>query len=60
MKPRQTLPVALPLFAVGAATLSRFGHDVRAVAVVGLAGGGFAIGVGFALLMFALTGQFKE
>ena len=60
MKPRHTLPVALPLFAFGAATLSRFAHDVRAVAAVGLSGGGFAIGVGFALLVFGLTGHFKE
>jgi hypothetical protein len=33
---------------------------VRAVAAVGLSGGGFAIGVGFAILMFGLTGQLRE
>ena len=60
MKRRRPLLVALPLFTVGAVTLSRFAQDVRAVVAVGLSGGGFAIGVGFALLMFGLTGQLKE
>jgi hypothetical protein len=54
------LPVVLPLLAVGAAALSRFAHDVRAVAAVGLSGGGFAIGVAFAILVFGLTGQLRE
>ena len=57
MKSRRPLPVALPLLTIGAAALSRFAPDVRAVAAVGLSGGGFAIGVGFALLVFGLTGQ---
>ena len=60
MKRRRPVVVALPLFVVGAATLSRFAHDVRTVVAVGLSGGGFAIGVGFALLVFGLTGQLKE
>ena len=60
MKRRRPLILALPLFTVGAVTLSRFAHDVRAVAAVGLSGGGFAIGVGFALLVFGLTGQLGE
>lgn len=60
MKQRRPVVVALPLFIVGAATLSRFAHDVRTVVAVGLSGGGFAIGVGFALLMFGMTGQLKE
>ena len=60
MKRRRPVVVALPLFIVGAATLSRFAHDVRTVIAVGLSGGGFAIGVGFALLMFGMTGQLKE
>ena len=60
MKRRFPLLVTLPLFTVGAVTLSRFADGVRTVAAVGLSGGGFAIGVGFAFLMFALTGQFKE
>jgi hypothetical protein len=60
MKTRPPLPIALPLFTIGAVALSRFAHDVRAVAAVGLSGGGFAIGVGFAILVFGLTGQLKE
>jgi hypothetical protein len=60
MKQGRPVVVALPLFIVGAATLSRFAHDVRTVVAVGLSGGGFAIGVGFALLMFGMTGQLKE
>jgi len=60
MKRRNPLPAALPLFTVGAITLARFAQEVRPVAAVGLSGGGFAIGVGFALLVFGLTGQLKE
>jgi hypothetical protein len=60
MKRRSPLLVALPLFTLGAVTLSRFAHDVRAVVAVGLSGGGFAIGVGFVLLVFGLTGQLHE
>ena len=60
MKRRRPVVLALPLFAVGAATLSRFAQDVRAVVAVGLSGGGFAIGVGFALLVFGLTGHLNE
>ena len=60
MNRKRPLLVALPLFTIGTATLSRFAHDVRAVVAVGLSGAGFAIGVGFALLVFGLTGQLKE
>ena len=60
MKSTWRLPVALPLLAVGAVNLSRFAHEVRTVAAVGLSGGGFAIGVAFAILMFGLTGQLRE
>jgi hypothetical protein len=60
MKRRRPVLVALPLFTVGAVTLSRFAHDVRAVVAVGLSGAGFAFGVGFALLVFGLTGQLRE
>jgi len=60
MKRRRPVVVALPLFVVGAATLSRFAQDVRTVVAVGLSGGGFAIGVGFALLVFGLTGHLNE
>jgi hypothetical protein len=51
--------LAVLLFTIGAAALSRFSHDVRSVAVVGLSGAGCAIGVGFALLVFGPTG-FKK
>ena len=50
------MPVALLLFIIGAAALSRFSHDVRGVAVVGLSGAGCAIGMGFALLAFGPAG----
>ena len=56
MSRRRLLPVAFLLFVIGAATLSRFSHEVRSVVAVGLSGGGFAIGVGFALLMFGPAG----
>ena len=48
------------LLTIGAAALSRFAHEVRAVVAVGLSGAGFAIGVAFAILVFGLTGQLKE
>ena len=48
--------MAALLFTIGAAALSRFSHGVRAVDVTGLSGAGFAIGVGFALLMFGPAG----
>jgi len=51
--------VAVLLFTIGAVALSRFSHDVRAVDATGLSGGGFAIGVGFALLVFGRTGRLK-
>ena len=60
MKSRRFLPVSLPLLMVGAAALSRWAHEVRAVVAVGLSGGGFAIGVAFAIQMFGLTGQLRE
>jgi hypothetical protein len=56
---RRLVPQAVLLFIVGVAALSRFSPGVRGVAVTGLSGGGFAIGVGFALLMFG-PGRFKE
>ena len=60
MERRRLLPVAVLLFIIGAAALSRFSHDVRSVAAVGLSGGGFSIGVGFALLVFGPGGRPKE
>ena len=56
MERRRLLPLAVLLFIVGAAALSRFSHDVRSVAFVGLSGAGCAIGVGFALLVFGPAG----
>jgi hypothetical protein len=53
------MPLAALLFVIGAATLSRFSHEVRSVVAVGLSGGGFAIGVGFALLVLGATGRLK-
>jgi len=59
MEQRRVFPLAALLFVIGAATLSRFSHDIRSVAVVGLSGGGFAIGVGFALLVLGARGRLK-
>jgi hypothetical protein len=59
MERRRVMPLAALLFVIGAATLSRFSHDVRTVVAVGLSGGGFAIGVGFALLMLGARGRLK-
>ena len=59
MEGRRLLPVVVLLFTIGAATLSRFSHAVRAVDAVGLSGGGFAIGVGFAFLVLGLAGRIK-
>ena len=56
---RRVLPVVALLFTIGAATLSRFSHDVRGVVAVGLSGAGFSIGVGFAFLMLGLAGRLK-
>ena len=53
------MPLATMLFIVGAATLSRFCPGVRGVNAVGLSGGGFAIGVGFALLVFGAGRGFR-
>jgi hypothetical protein len=54
--PVYLLPLATILFIVGVATLSRFASGVRPVEAVGLSGGGFAIGVGFGMLVLVLTG----
>ena len=55
-RPVLLLPLAAILFIIGVATLSRFASGVRPVVAVGLSGGGFAIGVGFGMLVFVLTG----
>jgi hypothetical protein len=57
---RRTVPAIGMLFILGAVSLSRFSHNVRSVDIVGLSGAGFAIGVGFAFLVFSLTGRLKS
>jgi len=52
-RPRRLLPSALVLFVLGAVIIARFAPGVRSVAVVGLAGGGLAIGAGVSLLIQA-------
>lgn len=54
---KRLLPLAGLLFAVGAAGLSHFSSNVRSVDAVGLSGAGFAIGVGFAFLIFSFKGK---
>ena len=54
------MPLAVMLFITGTATLTRFAGDVRSVAAVGLSGGGFAIGVGFTLLVLGLSGRIAK
>ena len=54
---RRLYPLAAILFVVGAAGLSHFAGNVRNVDAVGLSGAGFAIGVGFAMLVLAFRGK---
>ena len=56
---RRLFPLAGMLFIIGVVGLSRFAPHGRAVDAVGLSGGGFAIGVGFALLVFGFAGRAK-
>lgn len=51
---RFVLP-ALLLIIVGIADLSRFAPGIRRVAAVGLAGGGFALGMGVGFLVLAFV-----
>jgi hypothetical protein len=53
------LPLVGLLFTIGVVTLSRFAEHVRRVEAAGLSGAGFSIGVGFVLLVLALTGRLK-
>jgi hypothetical protein len=53
------LPLAALLLVIGAVTLSRFAGHVKSVDAVGLSGGGFALGVAFAMVVFGLTGRLK-
>jgi uncharacterized membrane protein YccC len=51
---RRMISPGLVLIILGIITISRFTVGVRHVAVVGLTGGGFAIGMGIAFLIFPL------
>ena len=52
--PRRLIPGAVILLMLGTVTMSRFAAGVRSVAVVGLAGSGFALGVGLSFLIYSL------
>ena len=56
---RRFLPLVGVLFIVGIAGLVRFSQNVRSVDVVGLTGSGFALGVGFVLLIVGAAGKIK-
>lgn len=56
---RRFLPLVSLLFVVGIVGLLRFSTDVRSVDVVGLSGSGFALGVGFVLLVLGFAGKIK-
>ena len=56
---RRFLPLVGVLFIVGMAGLVRFSQNVRSVDVVGLTGSGFALGVGFVLLVLGFAGKIK-
>ena len=54
---RRFLPVVGILFIVGMSGIVRFSQNVRSVDVAGLSGSGFALGVGFVLLILGFTGK---
>ena len=56
---RRFLPLVGLLFIVGIVGLLRFSQDIRSVNVVGLSGSGFAMGVGFVLLVLGFAGKIK-
>ena len=56
---RRFLPLVSVLFIVGMVGLLRFSQNVRSVDVVGLSGSGFALGVGFVLLVLGFAGKIK-
>jgi hypothetical protein len=51
---RRMVSPGLVLIILGVITISRFTVGVRNVAIVGLSGGGFALGMGLAFLVFPL------
>jgi hypothetical protein len=56
---RRFLPLVGILFIVGMVGLLRFSQNVSRVDVVGLSGSGFALGVGFVLLILEFAGKIK-
>ena len=48
------------LFVIGASSVFRFSHDVRAVDVLGLSGGGAACGAALFGIIFALLARSRE
>ena len=56
---RRLWPLAAMLFVIGTSALVRFSNNVRSVDAVGLSGGGFALGVGFAFIVLGLSGRLK-
>lgn len=56
---KQNPAVLALLFIIGVGSLVRFSHNVRAVDVVGLSGGGAAIGVALFSLIFARIAKNK-
>jgi hypothetical protein len=57
MERHRQLTTGATLFVIGVIGILRFTAGVRSVAIVGLAGGGFALGVAFALLVPAFTSR---
>ena len=56
---RRFLPLVGFLFIVGIVGLFQFSQNVRSLDAVGLSGSGFALGVGFALLVLGFRGKIK-
>lgn len=57
---KRSMPLVAILFLIGTSGLFRFSHDVRSVNAVGLSGSGFSLGVGFAILVFGLSGRLNQ
>jgi hypothetical protein len=57
MEARRRMVSAAVLVVIGAISISRFSAGVRNVAIVGLVGGGFALGVALGLFIMARAGN---
>jgi len=57
---KPNLAVLALLFVIGAGSLFRFSQNVRTVDVVGLAGGGAALGAAIFGFIFVLMGRRKD